>query len=199
MRAAPEEQFRELCLVMGISFSKDMLQWDKKPVDFHTEQNGQHEKFWYDKLFSSSQVNPPTEVPPTIEMFPEFIQEYLRTANLPVFAELSKTKIIKDGLRHELNEREFKVQVTSGNIDQLFKFGLISDSVAIGEQISIKLKDIDPVYAITNEPTLAESSEFGESKGLYVDELKIVYDALSKFGQNEHRQELEHGRGVPSR
>jgi hypothetical protein len=189
LRAAPEEQMRELCSRTGISFSPEMIQWDKKPVDFHTEQTRQSEKLWYDELLSSARVNPPTDIPPVLTMFPEFVRDYLRADNLPIYAELSKEKILKDDLRHELNEREFKVQVTAGNQEYLHKIGAIEDTVAVGEQISLKLKYIDPIYAVTNEPELMERQEFLRAKEIYATELKIVSDIVAE--QDEHARELK--------
>lgn len=77
LRTAPEKELRELCSRIGIGFSPEMLEWGQEPIDFHTEQTKQSEKLWYDTLFSSTQVNPPTEIPPVLSMFPKFMQEYL--------------------------------------------------------------------------------------------------------------------------
>jgi len=188
LRAAPEEQLRELCFRTGISFSPEMLQWGKKPVDFHTEQTQQFEKLWYDTLFSSSRVNPPVEIPPVISMFPKFAQDYLRNDNLPIYAGLSRVKVLKDELRHELNEREFKVRVTAANRGQLHELGVIDDDTEIGEEVLIKLKYIDPVYAVTNESELIENPEFQSFKERYASEIKIVSEVVPE--QDEHTREL---------
>ena len=187
IRAAPEEQLREMCSRIGIAFSPEMLEWGQTPVDFHTEQTQEFERVWYDTLFSSSRVNPPVEVPPTLEMFPRFIRQYLRADNLGVYAELSRKKILSDELRHELNEREFSVAVTPGNREQLRELGVIGENISIGTEASVKLKYIDPIYAITNEPELAQNSEFKELKREYADELKIVSDIVGQY--DEHTRE----------
>lgn len=188
LRAAPDEQFREICSRTGIRFSPKMLQWSE-PVDFHTEQTEQFEKLWYDTLFSSEQVNSPTEIPPVLTMFPKFVQKYLRADNLPIYAKLAKNKILKDDLRHELNEREFKVRVTNSNREQLRELGIIGENIEIGEQTSVKLKHIDPIYAVTNEPELIENPEFRRFKDVYASELKIVFDIVSDY--DEHTRELK--------
>lgn len=188
LRADPDEQIRELCSRLGIGFSPEMLQWDEKPVDFHTEQTKQSERLWYDTLFSSSRINPPTEIPPSLSMFPEFIQEYLKSENLPIYAELSQKKTLRNELHHELNEREFEVRVTAGNREQLLELGLIEDNIKIGELTSVKLKHIDPIYAVTNEPKLMEDSEFQIYKNRYMRELKIVSDIV--FEGDEYTREL---------
>lgn len=189
LRAAPEKQMRELCDRMGISFSSEMIRWGEKPVDFHTEQTRQSEKLWYDTLYSSSRINPPIEIPPTLGKFPEFMQEYLRFDNLPIYAEFSKKKILRSELRHELNEREFKVKVTDGNKEHLRELGLIEGDIETGERVSIKLKWIDPIYAMLNEPELVEQDEFQRYRNRYMDEIKIVSDVVSE--KDEHTREIE--------
>lgn len=186
VRAAPEELLRDLCSRMGIAFSDEMLDWGKTPVDFHTEQTQEFEKLWYDTLFSSSQVKPPIEIPPLLSMFPKFMRQYLRTNNLRTYAELSRKKILRDDLRHQLNEREFKVSVTAGNREMMRKLGVAEDAT-IGEEISVKLKHIDPVYAITNEPELFKDPEFQRLKASYASELKIVSDITAQH--DEHTRE----------
>lgn len=181
LRAAPEKQTRELCTRLDIRFSPEMLQWGRAPVDFHTEQTEQFERLWYDTLFSSSGINPPTEIPPVLAMFPDFVREYLQAENLPIYVELSQKKIIGDELRHELNEREFEVKVTVGNKAQLRTLGLAEDAVELGETVRVKLKHIDPIYATTNEPRLIDYPEFARWKEVYASELRIVSDVISEI------------------
>ena len=189
LRAEPEEQMRELCSRLEINFSPEMIRWGEKPVDFHTEQVKQSEKLWYDTLHSSSRVNPPTEIPPSLDNFPEFMQEYLRTENLPIYAEISKKKILRNELRHELNEREFSVKVTDDNKKHLRELALIEDDTKIGERVSVKMKYIDPVYAISNEPKLIEQPEFQIFRNKYGDEVKIISDIVSEG--DEHMREIK--------
>lgn len=193
LRAAPEEQMQELCTRLGINFSPEMVRWGEKPVDFHTEQTEQFEKLWYDTLYSSSRINPPTEIPPTLDRFPEFMQEYLKSENLPIYAELSKKKILKNELRHELNEQEFQVEVTDGNKEHLHELGFIEGDVETGERVSIKLKHIDPIYAVLNEPKLIEQAKFQIHRNRYKDEIQIVSDIVPEG--NEHTREIKRGNG----
>lgn len=188
LRTAPEKELRELCSRIRIGFSPEMLEWGQEPIDFHTEQTKQSEKLWYDTLFSSTRVNPPTEIPPVLSMFPKFMQEYLQVDNLPIYAELSQKKILRDELKHELNEQEFDIKITDNNRQHLYELGLIEDRVTVGESISVKLKYIDPIYAVTNEQGLIENSEFQKFKDKYVRELSIVCEIVSE--QNEHTREL---------
>jgi len=193
LRAAPQEQMQEMCDRLGINFSPEMIRWGEKPVDFHTEQEKQSERLWYDTLYSSSRINPPTEIPPTLDRFPEFMQTYLKSNNLPIYAELSKKKILTAELRHELNEREFQVKVTDDNKEYLRELGLIESGAEAGERILIKLKHIDPIYAVSNEPKLIEQSEFQVSRARYENEIKIVSDVISE--NDEHTREIKGGGG----
>ncbi len=186
VRAAPEELLRELCARMSIAFSEEMLDWGQKPVDFHTEQTQEFEKLWYDTLFSSSRVKPPTEIPPLLSMFPKFMRQYLRTNNLRTYAALSRKKILRNDLKHQLNEREFRLSVTAGNRELMRKLGVVEDAT-IGEEVSVKLRHIDPVYAVTNEPELFKDPEFRNLKASYASELKIVSDITAQH--DEHARE----------
>lgn len=186
IRAEPTKQLQELCSRLGVTFSPEMLKWGEKPVDFHTQQHREYEKIWYDKLFSSSEVDPPVEIPPTLSMFPGFAQQYLRDADLPIYATLSKEKIISEDLRKEINDRKFNVDVTEANRGLLRSLGVIQDEDA-GTSVPIELGAIDPIYALTNEPSLAENAEFRSKKQKYADEMAIVSEALNR--RDERNQE----------
>lgn len=180
LRAAPDEQMREICSRLGVNFSLGMTRWGEKSVDFHTEQTEQSEKLWYDTLYSSSRVNSPIEIPPTLDRFPEFVQKYLRLYNLPIYAELSKRKILKKEFRRKLNERKFQVKVTDGNKEHLCELGLVENSAKMGRRVFVKLKYIDPIYAISNEPKLIKQSEFQIYRNRYKNEVEIVSSVVSK-------------------
>ena len=189
LRAAPQEQMQEMCDRLGINFSPEMIQWGEKPVDFHTEQAKQSEKLWYDTLYSSSRINPPIEIPSTIDRFPTFMQSYLKENNLPIYAALSKKKVLNDELRRELNEREMRIKVTDGNKQYLHSLGLIGDKTATGEDVSIKLKQIDPIYAMLNDSGLLVKPEFQIYRDTYEQEFKIIVENLSEIG--EHAREIK--------
>ena len=103
------------------------------------------------------------------------------------YAELSRRKTLGGELRHELNEREFNIPVTVENRERLRELGVIGEDVSPGTEDSVKLKYIDPIYAITNEPKLSENTEFKELKQAYADEMKIVTDVVTQ--QDEHVHE----------
>jgi hypothetical protein len=188
LRIAPDEQMQELCSKLGVAFSSEMTRWGEKPVDFHTEQTQEYERLWYDTLYSSSRVNPPVEIPPTLDRFPTFTQTYLKENNLPTYAVLSKKKVLSKELRRELNEREMRVKVTKGNRDYLHELGLIDEKIAIGEHVLVKLKYIDPIYAILNDPELTANSEFKLCRDIYAEEIKIVLENFAEI--NEHTREI---------
>lgn len=192
IRAAPEEQLRELCSRIGITFSPEMLEWGQKPVDFHSEQTQEFEKLWYDTLLSSSRVKPPIEVPLPLKRFPQFMRQYLSADNLGIYAELSRRKILRSELRHELNEREFNIPITAENRERLLELGVIGEDVSHGTEASVKLKCIDPIYAITNEPKLSENTEFKELKRAYNDEMKIVTDVVTQQDEHVHEWKRHH-------
>lgn len=192
LRAAPEEQVREICSLLKIKFSPEMLDWNNSPIDFHTEQTKQSEKLWYDSLFSSSRINPPTEITPKLNMFPKFIQDYLRADDLTIYTELSKEKIISDNLRNELNEREFNTRITMGNEKQLRELGIIGDATEIGNKIPIKLKHLDPIYAVTNDPGLIDNPEFKKLKNNFKGEIDIMSsNASEKNERDNHMKEFK--------
>ena len=67
------------------------------------------------------------------------------------------------------------------------EFGVIGEDVSSGTEVSVKLKYIDPIYAITNEPKLSENVEFMEHERAYADEMKVVTDVVAQ--QDEHVRE----------
>ncbi len=178
LRADPKNQIKEICSKLGVTFSSKMIRWGERVVDFYTEQGEQFEELWYDTLRSSSRINPPIEIPPTIDSFPEFMQEYLKTDNLPIYIEISKKKTLKNRLRHELNEREFHVKITDSNKEYLCQLGLNKRDTQTGEKVSLKLKYIDPIYAISNDPELIKQPDFQIFRDKYNEEMKIISDIV---------------------
>ncbi|MEX0917431.1 MAG: hypothetical protein WDZ90_02835 [Candidatus Paceibacterota bacterium] len=179
LRVAPKEQMQELCSKLNVSFSKEMIQWGEDPVDFHAEQTQEHERLWYDTLYSSSRVNPPIEIPPNLNSFPAFIQTYMKENNLPTYAALSKKKVLSKELRLKLNDQKMRVKITEGNRKYLRLLGLIGEKTSPGEYVSIKLKYIDPIYAISNNPELATNPEFKVYKDAYAQEIAILAENLA--------------------
>lgn len=179
IRAEPDKQLRELCLKLGVAFSPEMISWGEKPVDFHTQQHNEYEKLWYDKLFLSSELNPPNEISPTLEMFPNFVQKYLRKFNLPIYATLSKEKNLSAEIKQEINNRKFEVSVNEGNQELLHSLGVTQDKV-VGTDILVELRNIDPVYAVTNDSSLAENPEFILRKKEYATEIALIFKTLKE-------------------
>lgn len=134
---------------------------------------------WYDTLYASTRIIPPTDVPPTLSMFPDFVQEYVKDYNLSIYGNLSSRKTIPESMKHELNEQEFDVRVSNENINMLKKLGVISEVMGEGT-VPVKLKYIDPIYALTNDPQLFEDPVFRQLKAEYIDSLTIVHDSLDE-------------------
>jgi hypothetical protein len=192
LRAFPEEYMQKLCAELRIEYSPEMVRWGKKPVDFHTEQKKQFEKIWYDTLYSSSGVNPPIEIPPTIGQFPLFMQEYLRSENLVVYAHLSRKKLFGNKSGKEINECEFRVGVTEGNKEYLQKIGIVGDQVEMKERVSMKLWLIDPIYALTNDPSLVDQNGFKKCADVYKEEMNIMKESLleKREQRNDHNEKI---------
>lgn len=190
LRADPVRIVKELCAQMKISYSTEMVDWGAKQVDFHTVQKEDPVKGWYDTLRGSTKINPPTDIPPTLSSFPAFVQEYLTAHNLPVYAELSRKKMISKEARHDLNELAFDVQVSGDNADTLKRLGVIKNNAQEG-QVPVKLKDIDPVYALTNEPRLFDGAEFRRSKVQYEDVMTLVSDCMNEATKEPHKETSE--------
>jgi len=188
LRADPDIIIKELCRRMHVSFSPKMIDWGEDPVNFYTEQTQEFELVWYDTLYASTKIKPPTDIPSTLSMFPDFVQAYLKMHNLPIYAKLSKKKITLKDMRHNLNEKEFTINVSEENMVVLLKLGVICDVTVKGE-VPVKLKLIDPIYALTNQPKLFGNAKFIKSKKAYTDVLNIVKKSLSeskkKRGKNK--------------
>ncbi|MBI3337631.1 MAG: hypothetical protein HY005_03390 [Candidatus Staskawiczbacteria bacterium] len=179
LRAIPDIIIKEICRRMHISYSLKMIDWGTEPVNFYTEQNQEFELVWYDTLYASTKIKPPIDIPLTLSMFPDFVQMYLKKYNLPIYAKLSKSKITSKNRRRYLNEKEFNVDVSKENIAYLKRIGVIRDIVTEG-QISVKIKFIDPIYALTNEPKLFNDAEFIKYKEAYMDALTIIRKSLDE-------------------
>lgn len=186
LRATPEPVIKELCARLDIAYTPEMLNWGMEPVDFHTTQTQEFERVWYDTLHASTTIRPPSEVPPTLSSFPKFVQDYLVAHNLPIYAEISKKKVLPAGTEHTLNEQEIELAVTAENIDSLKKLGIVDESVGEG-RISVKLKYVDPIYAVTNEPTLFEDAEFRKRTTAYERELTLVHEVMTGEPTREQR------------
>lgn len=186
LRAAPEEQVKELCSKLRITFLPEMIRWGQKPVDFQTEQTQEYERLWYDTLYSSSRINPPTEIPPKLNQFPVFMQSYLREQNIPTYAILSKEKLIGDELSKELNGYEIRVKINDGNREHLNELGLIEDKMVTGENILIKLKYIDPIYAVSNDSELVTDPEFSVYRDAYSQEVKVMSESIDELNELRH-------------
>lgn len=174
LRAFPTEYLQILCEQFQIKFDKEMIRWGDMPVDFHTEQSQEFEKLWYDTLFSSSRVNPPIEIPPTIEKFPKHMQGYLANNNLPAYWLLSKEKTIPTKIQNILNNHLLLIADSAANRLQFQNGDIKYYKEAPNRKLSVKLKYLDPVYAITNEPNLLNDLDFSPYIQKYFKEIEAL-------------------------
>lgn len=191
VRAEPEHQLKKLCLMLGISFSQEMINWGDRSINIYSKQTAPYEHIWYEELYGSKELKPPTEIPPTLEMFPDFMQQYIIEANLPIYAELSKEKEPPGIGKIEINNKQLRIVITEINEGYLRSLGVIGNK-SVGEHTLVELRHIDPVYAITNQPSLVSDPEFYLRKKRYSREISIISGSLGKF--DESRRELHHHR-----
>lgn len=189
VRMDPNNQLRKLCSKLGIEFSPEMINWGERPITIHTTQVAPYEHIWYEELYGSRELKPPTEIPPTLDMFPDFMQRYIVEANLPIYSLLSKEKETPVLERKEMNKKKLVIKVRETNEKYLRKLGVIRKE-QVGENVLVELKYLDPVYAITNEPSLAMNLELRLRKRRYNPEIFIVSRALRRL--DESHIELHH-------
>lgn len=177
LRAAPEAYLRHLCSKIGIAFDEKMVDWGDEPVDFHSEQTQEFERTWYDALNSSSRIQPPHEIPPTLDSFPPFVAKYLQEKDLPVYAELSGRKESTEHIKELLREHQVKLYITEANRKRLVSLGVIEPHIRSGI-VSIPLRDIDPIHALTNDRELYRDPEFRQRHIAYAEELMTIENLL---------------------
>ncbi len=184
VRVDPNNQLRKLCLKLGIQFSPEMINWGERPITIHTTQVAPYEHIWYEELYGSKELKPPTEIPPTLDMFPVFMQKYMIEANLPIYSLLSREKETTSVERGEINKQKLKIKVGLTNKKYLREMGVIGKK-AVGEDVFVELKYLDPVYAITNEPSLAKNLELLLRKRKYHSEISIVSRSIRKNDESK--------------
>lgn len=64
----------------------------------------------------------------------------------------------------------------------LHSLGVIREKTA-ETSVLVRLRDIDPVYAVTNDPSLAEDTEFLSEKKRYASEIAVVSNILKENGE----------------
>lgn len=184
LRATPESQMKEICRFLRITYLDKMIRWGEEGISFYTNQKRPHDLLWYSELYLSTQINPPIEVSPTLSEFPEFVQRLVKSVELPVYGRLSQKKIGLEG-NLNLNEFEFELNCVPAKIrtQEIKWLGVIRNDFEEIKQ-KLKLKIIDPIYAITNHPGLFNDEEFKEIKKEYLNEMSVVREAINKINKN---------------
>lgn len=175
MRIQPEIFMSLVCQKLNLSFTMDVVKWGDKEIDFHTEQKQEFEKLWYDTLFSSSRINPPTEIPPKLSMFPEHMQNYLKEFNLPIYRKLAIIKLGHKRENLELKSESFYVSKNEYNKSGTRQNGFTPNiDTNENDLILLKIEQIDPVYAVTNNESLISLESFKFYKEKYEAEIAAL-------------------------
>ena len=173
LRAEPLVLVQELCRLLRISYAPRMIDWGREPIDFHTTQHHEASRLWYDSLRQSTRIKPPAEIPMPIGMFPDFIQDYLARAYLPAYYKLAAQKILSRLGKTHLNNIAVEMEITPKNREILTRLGVLAESAKDGVGV-VPLKFIDPVYAVSNDPSLLTDAAFRKKKTAYDTELALA-------------------------
>ncbi|MDQ3098816.1 MAG: hypothetical protein M3Q44_03650 [bacterium] len=84
-RINPEVIVPSLCEKWDIPYTEDMINWGDSNTAVNTGQTKPHQSIWYDRLQKSKGIEPPIEISPILEDFPDFIAEHLADVDLPAY------------------------------------------------------------------------------------------------------------------
>lgn len=171
IRIEPELYVKNICSNIGISFSKDMINWSRK-VTIDTNQNKKHEKIWYQELYQSSEIKKPVEIPRDISVLPSFMQKYILNVNLPIYSILSLKKEIVVSAK-KLNSTMFRINISNRNKRSLIQLGVVDENIKLGK-VMISMEDIDPIYSVTNDLNLINNKDYVNKKNKYKIELTQI-------------------------
>ncbi|OGI72906.1 hypothetical protein A3G48_02195 [Candidatus Nomurabacteria bacterium RIFCSPLOWO2_12_FULL_40_42] len=168
MRIKPDLFIKKICFQLNIAFSDKMIHWSGK-IKIETNQNRKHEKIWYQRLYQSSEIKEPVEIPSRLSDFPSFMRKYILNVNLPIYAILSlkKSKVFDT---KKLNLSKLIIDVQPENKKRLMDLGVVGKSTKFGKEL-VLMKDIDPIYAVTNDVSLMDDPDFISRKIAYKIEL----------------------------
>lgn len=148
-RLSPRYIAQELCTRWGLVFDDAMLQWRGNEIaQLHTRQEKAHYRVWYDTLITSRGIKPPTEVPPKLGAFPDFLARHLVEVDLPIY--------------FKVFNHEYRVRSEGKLLDQ----EISSDGKT--------LRDIDPIFATLSEPQLMFDPEFRAKNADYGNILELI-------------------------
>jgi len=170
-RLSPEPIMKDLCRLWSISYNSNMLSWGKRELKLTRSDHEFNDLVWYDKLASSEGIEPPLEIPPTLSDFPASVKIHLDHGDIPQYSRLYRSQN-----RIEIDDdskfRRFEIRISSQEASQrLTRLGVISSESTAP---SITIQDIDPVYALLNNPELVLDDEYMSRKKEYSDTINIL-------------------------
>lgn len=89
----PALYISEICRVLGIDYSADMLTWNEGDLSqFVINQTKPHQLIWYQNVRSSSGLRSPSRKSPSTIVFPAGIESYIIQSDIPAYIQLSSSK-----------------------------------------------------------------------------------------------------------
>ena len=85
-RLDPHTVISGLCEQWSIPFSANMISWGKSGKKLHTGRTDV--SAWFERVQNSTKIDPPYEIPPALDDFPDFIARHLINAELPAYFEM---------------------------------------------------------------------------------------------------------------
>jgi len=153
-RLAPEVLAPMICNTWSITQDERMVDWQGTSEGLRTGQDKPHHKIWYDTFLGSTHVLPPTETPIQPSKFPRSVCDHLLRVDLPayyhLFTDANQLRSGEDVLR-----RQF-----------------------ISEGGPVTIGDIDPLYALLIDPTLANDVQFMDRNHSLLDEVSSIYSPV---------------------
>lgn len=78
------ESTKKICEIWGLNFEDKMVNWGKGNLKINTNQNAAYQQIWYEHLMQSSGIENTVDTVISLEMFPEYIAEYIEKVCIPI-------------------------------------------------------------------------------------------------------------------
>lgn len=89
-RLHPESLQRKISEEWNLTYSNEMVHWGDKFKKFSVGDRVKFPEVWFGRILKSEGVQPPTEIPLPINMFPENAREHISQTDLPIYQRLIK-------------------------------------------------------------------------------------------------------------
>ena len=153
-RLDPKTIVSILCKKWNIPFSEKMIHWGEKGLGLYTGQTKSHQSIWYDRLQQSKNIEPPTEIVPTIEDFPDFIVGRLINIDFPAYLSMINSPLrIKP--KEQIFDEKIRVPVKRKIYKRLKDLGLLSEDMDLKnrEEDDQEIFDILSQKGVLNYPS----------------------------------------------